>query len=434
MRFSICLLALVALANASVYIPTTLQKVLTLKDLWFGPKIPQIIFDTDHPWLADNKEWLSRYPDVRTAICLKDSDLWTKPTIPSRALPKDLLAIVNIDNNKQGRTNFGWKNAGDRLRELKACPAALEDGKDLHLNVWIHGFQYDTWSEDPMPPSELPDLFAEVLSKMPNLETLHWSAQSEFTNSLKDALAKANVTLSSVKNLFPGGHHGWLVRRCPNLEKISIPYVNSLDPDWRKGDDLELRYHHSSSIALINATKGLPLQSIHMVARPYLPTRWMDLLEAILDAQPNITDIGMDRPNEMWPGPESDNDPEKLKQQLELLARFPHLTSLNLPSVSQLNLGFDGGHWCGNAYGGAHGREYGRQVVQEGAETAELAGNMTIEVLPHLTRLSIGGRAPEIFLNEEGKAELVWPWTRRMKEYTYELWPEIEDYFDGTDE
>ncbi|KAL1591971.1 hypothetical protein SLS60_011563 [Paraconiothyrium brasiliense] len=435
MKFSVCLFALVALANASVYIPATFPKIFQLSELlWFKrPKIPQIILDTGHPWLADNKEWLSSYPNIRTAICSKDSDLWTKPTTTQRALPLDLLTNITINNNKHGWSRLRWTFAGILLRELEACPAALEDVKNLDLHLYVRDFQYDTWTRDAKPPSELPLLFAGVLSKMPNLSTLRWEVQPKATDSFEDALTKANVTLSNLKHLVDEGHNAWLVRRCPNLEKISISYVNSQNPEWRFGDDPKLRWGQSS-MALINATEGLPLQSIHMAAMSWRSAVWMELLEAIVELHPNLTDIGID--GDVYNPAETGATPEKLPQLVESLARFSNLKSLALPHSFQLGLGFDGGHWCGNAYGGASGRAYGRQVAQEHAETIEKAANMAIEALPQLKQLSFGGLQANLTVDEDGKVELVWPWTGRMEEYTYDIWPEpeVEDSFDDKDE
>jgi len=53
---------------------------------------------------------------------------------------------------------------------------------------------------------------------------------------------------------------------------------------------------------------------------------------------------------------------------------------------------------------------------------------MIMETLPNLETFSIGSYSPTI---ENGSRELVWPWTGRMKEYTFDIWPEPEDGEDG---
>lgn len=63
-------------------------------------------------------------------------------------------------------------------------------------------------------------------------------------------------------------------------------------------------------------------------------------------------------------------------------------------------------------------------VVQEGAETAELAANITMSILPHLKNLSIGWDSVNLTVNSLGLPDMTWPWTGRMEEYTYEIWEE----------
>ncbi|USP81294.1 hypothetical protein yc1106_08568 [Curvularia clavata] len=423
MRFFIWLFGLVPLINATLYIPTTWQDVLYPRDFIWPAKVPQVILDTDHPWLSTNKKWLYRYPNVRSAICNKDSDLWTNPTTPDRALPSDLLERISIDNNKYGVQRYGWKNAVDRLKELKDCPAALESAIDFYIDIFVYDTKHHKHKEDTLPPKELPHLFADVLYKMPRLETLRWGIRPESTDSFNAAFLKANVTLPKLKNLVAGGYSEWLIPRCPNLERLTMgDYFDDPDPQWKEGDDPALR-RGRSRLAFLNSTRGLPLQSIQMSSGSW-DTTWMQCFEVLLQVQPSISTIEMD--NDLYRGAEWSDDPGKLKEHLEYLSRFSNLTSLRLPRVPGLGLGFDGGAWCGNAYEGVDGRAYGRSVMQERAEVEERAGEIVLEVLPRLEQLRIGSSQPNITVNKEGKKELVWPWTGRMREYTYEGFPEIE--------
>jgi len=88
-----------------------------------------------------------------------------------------------------------------------------------------------------------------------------------------------------------------------------------------------------------------------------------------------------------------------------------------------LGLGFDGGAWCGNAYFGAEGRQYGREVSRESAETTELAANIVLSKLPQLECLCIGGTYANITRDDHGGRVATWPWTGRMIEWTDEIWP-----------
>jgi hypothetical protein len=89
-------------------------------------------------------------------------------------------------------------------------------------------------------------------------------------------------------------------------------------------------------------------------------------------------------------------------------------------------LGFDGGHWCGNAYDGPEGKAYGRSVTQQGAEATELAANTTLGILPHLKSLIIGFQHANLTINDGGQPDMTWPWTGRMEQYTYEIWQDYE--------
>lgn len=109
---------------------------------------------------------------------------------------------------------------------------------------------------------------------------------------------------------------------------------------------------------------------------------------------------------------------------LNVLARFPNLENLQLPSSHYLELGYDGGPGCGNAYDGPDGRAYGRYVAQKYAEATELATNMTLSTMPHLKSLSIGENRANITVNSRGQPGVTWPWTGRMVEWTYEEWEE----------
>lgn len=413
MKFAICLLALGTFTNAMIYVPRFLQFVFDLQDVFWPWKIPQVILDIDHPWLETNKTWLNRYPNVATALCSKDSDLWTKPNSPDRALPSDLFSTINIDNNKYGVSRFGWKNAADRLEELKRCPAVLQDVETLHIYIYVHDSAYDTMTESTLPPTELPHLFAEVVSSMPNLKTLHWGISPESSHLFEAAFAEADVQLPTVKHLVPARYSEWLVPRCPNLESIQAGGFFD-HGSWSGINQRE----YDGLTALIEAAKGVPIKKLHLYARD-----WMKTLETMLENTPAITTLGMD--GDIRQGSHWDPDPEVLEQHLRVLARFSNLTSLSLPSAGGLGLSFDGGPGCGNAYMGPGGRKYGRRVTQQGAETIEEAGRMTMEILPHLEYLAVGGSRANI-TKEGGEVELIWAWTGRMTEYTYEVWPEPE--------
>jgi len=119
---------------------------------------------------------------------------------------------------------------------------------------------------------------------------------------------------------------------------------------------------------------------------------------------------------------------------VDVLTKFSHLQHLYLPPSSGLNLGFDGGAWCGNAYFGASGRQYGRSVARTDAETTERAAEIVLSSLPGLKSLCIGGAHANITRDDRGGIGAAWPWTGRMTNWTYEVWPEERDWTDEMEE
>lgn len=101
-----------------------------------------------------------------------------------------------------------------------------------------------------------------------------------------------------------------------------------------------------------------------------------------------------------------------------------------MPPSWDLGLGYDGGAWCGNAYFGADGRAYGRQDSRKDAETIELAADIVLSKLPELKSLCFGGTHANITRDEYGELRVTWPWTGRITEWTYEIWPEPDEGFD----
>lgn len=392
------------------------QNVLRIGEPW-PSAIPLFILDTEHEWLKENKSWLSRYPDVRNAICDKSSALWQNADTDDKTLPKDLFSHLKIDNNKADQeSRLGWTNTADRLREMNNCPAALEDVRHLYIDIFVHDSQWSNYRENTMPPAEVPRLMAEVLSSMTNLQRLDFGVSGESSAAFEKAFAEMNVTLPSVTYLQPGAYSEWLLPRCPNVEVVAAG--GFFDHwSWNSGTDYSsgLRERKGDKHeALIEAMRGLPIKTLKLDCS----TRGWDvnLLELILDAVPNITVLEMagslNRYN-MMDLPEG----EAFRRYLSVISQFAHLEELRLPDSSKLDLGFDGGPWCGNAYFGEGGRELRRQVIRRGAETTEKAARIVREILPSLKCFTIGSERPNITLGGDGDVELVWPWTGKMEEY-----------------
>jgi hypothetical protein len=412
-RFLLILSCAAGLADA-IRLPSVIQNVLGIG----RPKtsaIPQFILDTEHPWLKDNKRWLSRYPGVRNAICDKSSPLWQNPATDAHILPQDLFHELGINNNKAGISRLGWKNLAERSQEMNNCPAALQDVRHLRLDIYAHDSKWSDYAEDSIPPPEVPQLFAEVLSSMTGLERLDFGVSGKASASFERAFTKANITLPSVTDILPGAYSDWLLPRCPNAEVV---VAGGYFDHWSWAEyEPELNAIKDKHEALIDATRGLPLRKLDM--------KWgwsTELLERLLDASPNLTILNMDGPLNRYNRMKV-SEAEALKRYLSILAQFSHLEELRLPAAHELDLGYEGGAGCGNAYFGESGRAYGRMVAQEDAETIEAAAAIVHDALPQLKSFTIGSQSPNITLNDAGRMEMSWPWTGRMEEYTYEVWP-----------
>jgi len=165
--------------------------------------------------------------------------------------------------------------------------------------------------------------------------------------------------------------------------------------------------------------RGRSVFSLHLLLKRHILTFKI----ALVKTAPNLTDLSISGELvQSW----SDRDPSILRGYAKVISRFAKLERLRLPYSSSLGLGFDGGHWCGNAYDGPGGRAYGRSVARQTAEATEEAAQIVLEQLPSIRELSIGGSTANITRHENGTASATWSWTGRMKEWTYEVWPAEE--------
>ncbi|KAI1413064.1 hypothetical protein F5Y13DRAFT_161460 [Hypoxylon sp. FL1857] len=379
--------------------------------------IPTFILDTDHPWLSANRRWLESYPDGASSLCDKSSPLWTSPS-SGREIPTDLFHRINIDNNKAGVNRLGWYNAVSRLSELRDCAAALEDIRHLHVYIYVHSGQYSDPLVDPKMPPELPGLFAEVLARMPHLQRLDWGLDAKDTVSFREEFVRRSLTLPGVRHLVLGAQSHYLLPMCPSLETLeagSFFHHASWNSGYRESRDSRLELVRTASA--VSSLKEFLM----------LDNDWTtEKLEEVLGAMPNLLkftmqgSLGGDRD---WREDSSSEGGRLLRECLSVISKFAKLEQLHLPDSSELDLGFDGGHWCGNAYMGESGRRYGRSVVKDSIDATELAGNIVMEAIPHLNILSIGGTQANFTRNERSELEIVWPWTGRKEEYISEIYP-----------
>ena len=224
------------------------------------PPIPQFILDTRHPWLSDRdgKTLLYSFDDPTDALCNLSSPLrpvdsdvsplkipWHngKPCKVDRpagyyanlsTYPADLYSNLKIGNNGLGGSRPGWKNARARLQEMLACPAALKDVRSFTVDIWISDGKYGIgYAEPSTPASDIPALFVEVLSQMPNLTRLEWNTYGNGIEEFRSAFTAANLTLPHVRYLRPAIFYDWLVDICPGVERLESGHSDSTANYWR---------------------------------------------------------------------------------------------------------------------------------------------------------------------------------------------------------
>lgn len=223
----------------------------TLSDWILVSKIPQFIEDLNHPWIKENKQWLEQRPNPIRDLCDPDSPL-RKGNEDGRGLPLDLFHWLEVDNNRCGIQRSGWDNALQRLREIKDCPAALNDVQHLHIDIYLSGEMYGNAPEPPDPGVEISQLFVDVLSSMPNLKRIDWGIPPESTPFLGAYFARQNLTLPTIKHLSLGAFSEYLVPVCPNLEQL---HAGTYTDHWSWSNNFSSSEEPSPYQRLIQATK-----------------------------------------------------------------------------------------------------------------------------------------------------------------------------------
>ncbi|GAB1319319.1 hypothetical protein MFIFM68171_09529 [Madurella fahalii] len=397
----------------SVFLFTLWDSLVSWSQPWlpFGlgrrSNIPQFILDARHPWIEANRQELERTPDVAAYLCQVDPAFYI-----DNAIPPNLFQRLEINNNRAGIDRYGWGNALERLREIQSCPPALEGVETLDVDIFVHEGQ-----EPENPSLDFVNLLADVLTSMPNLRAIVWDMPCKQTPLFGEAFTSRDLKLRSVRNLTAGPFSEYLVPLCPNLETVTYS-PKAWHCDWHVR-----RERPCPRELLIKATTGnKDLTSFSMSVGSGI---WsLDFLKEMLSAMPNLSHLAISGPLRV--DGLGSSDERVLKRYLEVLARFTNLRHLELPGTDDLALGFYGWADCGNAYFGAQGREYGRRTAKESAMTAEKAGLIAIEALPDLVNLSIGGSEANV-TRVDGAVELSWPWTGRMDEWAYDIFPDRDD-------
>ncbi|KAJ9150697.1 hypothetical protein NKR23_g3382 [Pleurostoma richardsiae] len=376
-----------------------------------------------HPWVTQNLKLLDDSPDPAGLLCDLSSPLRTGGNDDQR-YPVELFRKLRIDNNELTEQRAGWKNAAARLLEIKACPAALEDVQGLHVDVFVH--ESGEFAESLVPGDDLPALFADVLSAMPNLSMLYWNIPVKATKNFEKSFVQSKLVLPSVRHLTLGPYSDFLVVMSPNLDSLNAGTPLS----WNRYMPPPGPIHFLLQSA---AESGIQNLSIYNRNSGGSNAWGPELVQQVMASCPNLTSFTMSGFLQSTGGyhygaPQGGTQKgSQLKAILAVLSRFPRLEHLGLPSAEHLDLDFDGGPFCGNAFEGAQGRAFGRVLLEESLIAMEFAANMTMAALPQLKSLSIGLQQPNLMKNETGETYISWPWTGRIEEYVHEIYPEVED-------
>ncbi|KAI0552594.1 hypothetical protein F4679DRAFT_534720 [Xylaria curta] len=370
-------------------------------------RVPQFILDAQHPWILENQGKLERLPDAESFLCSQSQTSGKDLGENGLDVPPDLFEYLEIDNRRVGVDRPGWPNAVLRLREVHRCSAALSQVKTFKIAIQVHRGEYSRLDrrilEPQQPPSEVLDLFVDVLTNMTNLEILKWDIPVSDARYFEEHFIERGLVLPSVKRLEPGSVSPFLVRTCPNITV------------------LEEKTYTDAPEALLQAAMFAPnLTRFAMSVRH----GWdLSLIQDLVLNLPGIESLGL------WGGlsrkydSRSSLEESSLTETLQLLQALRNLTHLDLPDASDLDVGWSGGPKCGRPFMGPRGRENQRKVLRRSAEATDRAAALVVGFLPQLTGFSIGDTQAEITRYENGTVRASFPWTGRIDKWVMEGLP-----------
>ncbi|OHE92841.1 hypothetical protein CORC01_11847 [Colletotrichum orchidophilum] len=409
---------------------------------WLGssnvaPRVPQFVLDTGHPWLMSHARELSNLPDPASFICTsavgdglpRDGDFDQGESANLRnglEIPADLFHRLEINNNRAGVNRYGWKNAHDRLNEMRACPRALQEARHLTVDVWVYtGAGWETldhiWdtltAESTLPPKPVPMLFSEVMGKMENLSTIEWMIRGAGGNAaIGEAFINDGTRLPGVKQLATNVDAPWLIDVCPSLTSLKADRGRS---GWLGTEAKANR----EEVWFAAAGRAQGLKKLHMGNLRWTGT----MVDHVVKETPHIQELHIgtlwgDNISPEFPGnPGNRGNPgEMLRNLMKTFAALPNLMHLYLPWSAELDLGYDGGPWCGNAYMGEGGAEIWRNNMVRNIEATEKAGIIVQKVFPRLKGVHVGEFYGNFTTNAEGTGTIIWEWTRSMDEWLRE--------------
>jgi hypothetical protein len=206
------------------------------------------------------------HSNPKEVLCHQESPL--QDSLPF-SVPDDLFNELIIDNARFSTPRRGWQNAQDRLSEILDCPAALESCARFYVDIYRH--EYDAFRQGPGSPNltaasgsvmihpnvtmkyrymgesiasidthnelgeqtdaptALADLFVDVLTSMPNLQTIEWKGpEGTFQGEhFEKMFTERRLSLPTVKNMHLRSNFIFLAAMAPNLESLTYDPVLS---------------------------------------------------------------------------------------------------------------------------------------------------------------------------------------------------------------
>ncbi|CAG9975676.1 unnamed protein product [Clonostachys byssicola] len=399
--------SIVVIVFFSIFV-STLQRP-TFPESSTSNQIPQFILDLGNDYIEANRHILALHGNAKKVLCHQESPL--RDSLPF-SVPDDLFNKLFIDNTRFSTPRRGWQNAQDRLSEILDCPAALESCSSFYVD--IYRYEYDTSQQGPGSPDStaawgsimihpnatmkyqymgesiapidphnelgehadapttLADLFVDVLTSMPNLQTIEWKGpEGTFQGkSFERMFLERRLSLPTVKNMHLRSNFIFLAGMAPNLEFLT--YISTLSP--RQSQE---RYRKQ-------------------------------VLEIISDL-PSLKSV---RLYSSW----------GVRDFLELYKAVPKLERLEIDGIMDF-IDFSSTWWSGMhvaplqghpfAYEGVLGAKFGRYEAFKYIQKTEQAARIVLEELPNLERLCIGGTCTNLIHDKA----LRWPWSGRVREY-----------------
>ncbi|KZL84569.1 hypothetical protein CI238_07172 [Colletotrichum incanum] len=352
-------------------------------------KIPQFITNTNHPWLSTHANKLSNLEDPKSVLCTPLDEL------NGLDVPEDLFRSLDFAD---GCCGINWFSARQRLLEMRSCPRALAEVRELKVGMSTH------LGRSAFPPEDLPGLFAEVLESMTGLQQIDWRiSEVDESKIFEAAFAERETELASVEELTVNTYSSWLLKAAPSLRVLKHTREES---SRRSGPD----------------------KNWFMALGRFKQLRQLDLGDLVWDAEmTELTPEVLPEVEELWVGAlhheYSAPKGEALRNLTKSLATIPRLRHLHLPWTPDLNVGFDGWPLYGNFYDGEEGARYWRQDQLRYLEAAETAGDIVRGDLPTLKGIDIGIFYGNFTLDANGNNITIWPWTGNLEDWLLKnLW------------